>query len=53
MSTNLLTPPVADTVRSTVSYETYLKTSSETAITEWVAGEVITYMPPTKLNHAA
>lgn len=47
MSTNLLTPPVADTVRPTVSYETYLKTSSETAITEWVAGEVITYMPPT------
>ncbi len=46
MATNLLTPPVADTVRPTVSYETYLKTSPETAITEWVEGEVITYMPP-------
>ncbi len=32
--------------RQTMSYEDYLELTTDTQIVEWVAGEVITYMPP-------
>ncbi len=43
---NILIPPISTPQRLKMSYEEYLNVASETHITEWVDGEIITYMPP-------
>lgn len=45
MST-ILAPSIQPPKRRKMSYEEYLNVASETQITEWVDGEIITYMPP-------
>lgn len=47
----ILTPPIKSVnARPFISYETYLETTPENRIVEWVDGEVIEHMPP-KYEH--